>query len=114
MEDDTKDLTEAGLSLSDTYTMGLVSASGLNPQLANVHLKNHALSGSNYSEAYNGHILTNTPTIRNLILYPVNFAIRQNWPEKRVKLGFYDTILEDTSSKTEKSGKNANTIQQKQ
>jgi len=99
LADDTKLLSEVGLSLHDTYTLGYVSASSINPQLANVHLKNHALSGSNMKEAYDMHIQTYTPILRNLILHPINTALRINFPDKKLKAGFMDIAFDDTSKK---------------
>jgi hypothetical protein len=95
LEDDTKTLSEVGMELSDTYTIGYVSANSLHPQLANVNLKNQSLSGSNLREALEMHIRCNTPTMRSLLLTPANNAIKINWPDKNLKLGFMDLAFED-------------------
>ena len=114
LEDDTKELSETGISLYDTYTMGYISASSIHPQLANVHLKNHALSGSNLREAYEMHIKTAVPTMRMLLLHPVNTALKLNFPEKNMKLGFMDVAFEDFNEKNSTTKKTDNDIQQKQ
>jgi hypothetical protein len=100
LDDDTKTLSEVGLTLHDTYTIGYVSASSIHPQLANVHLKNHALSGSNLKEAYDMHIRTATPIMRNLILHPINTALKINFSNKNLKAGFMDLSSNDTTFKT--------------
>ena len=99
LEDDTKELSEVGMSLHDTYTVGFTSASSINPQLANVHLKNHALSGSQLREAYEMHIKTATPMMRTLLLHPVNTALKINFPNKNIKIGFMDVAFEDYNQK---------------
>jgi len=100
LEDDTKQLSEVGMSLHDTATVAFVSASSIHPQLANIHLKNHALSGSNLVEAYNLHIKTATPVMRNIILNPINIALKANFPKKNLNVGFMD--IELMSEKTKK------------
>jgi len=97
--DDTKELSEVGMSLHDTYTIGYVSANSINPTLANVHLKNHALSGSNLRESYEIHIKTVTPMLRQILLHPVNTAIKLNFPAKNLKIGFMDVAFEDYNQK---------------
>ena len=95
LEDDTKMLSEVGMSLHDTYTIGYVSANAIHPQLANVNLKNQSLSGSNLREAYEMHIKTATPTMRNLLLHAVNTGIKLNFPDKKIKVGFKDMAFDD-------------------
>ncbi len=95
LDDDTKMLAETGMNLHDTYTMGFVSASSIHPQLANVHLKNHALSGSNLREAYEMHIKTAVPTMRYLLLDAANTALKINFPHKKLHLGFMDVAFDD-------------------
>ena len=106
LDDDTKELSETGLDLWDTATVGFVSANTVHPQLANINLKNHALSGSNLVEAYNMHILTATPTMRNLLLSPANTALKVNWPSLGLKLGFMDSFL--TNKHTESNATQQN------
>ena len=95
LEDDTKELSEVGMDLHDTYTVAFTSASSIHPQLANINLKNHALSGSNLREAYEMHIKTATPTMRMLLLQPVNTALKINFPGKNLKIGFQDIAFEN-------------------
>jgi len=99
LDDDTKELSETGMDLHDTYTMGFVSASSIHPQLANVNLKNQSLSGSNLREAYEMHIKTAVPTMRMLLLHAVNTAIQINFPGKKLKLGFQDVAFQDYNVK---------------
>jgi len=114
LEDDTKTLSEVGMQLSDTYTIGYVSANSLHPQLANVNLKNQSLSGSNLREAYEMHIKTSTPTMRELLLHPVNTAIKMNWPSKNLKIGFMDMAFQDFNKIQSTTKTDSNVIQQKQ
>ncbi len=93
LEDDTKDQAQVGLDLHDSYSVAYTSALGISPKLANLNLKNHALSGSDVKEEYEKHIRTTAPRIRNKILSPVNAAIRANWPKKRLKIAFQDSLL---------------------
>jgi hypothetical protein len=113
LPDDTKELSETGVNLHDTYTMGYISAKSIHPQLANVNLKNQSLSGSNLREAYEMHIKTATPTMRNLILTPVNQCLKINFPTKNLKIGFQDLAFENFNDKnsTTKVNANANAIQ---
>ncbi len=109
LDDKTKELSETGLALMDSVTIGYVSANSIHPQLANIHLKNHALSGSNLKEAYDMHIQTATPTMRNLLLWPVNTAMKVNWPSSGLKLGFMDAEIngkEKTKEKTDQAPPN--------
>jgi len=99
LEDDTKELSETGMDLHDTYTMGYVSASSIHPQLANVNLKNQSLSGSNLREAYEMHIKTAVPTMRMLLLHAVNTALKINFPKKGLKIGFQDVAFTDYNEK---------------
>lgn len=95
LDDDTRELSEVGMSLHDTYTIGYVSANSIHPQLANINLKNHALSGSNLREAYEMHIKTSTPLMRSLLLHPANTALKINFPSKGLKIGFMDLAFEE-------------------
>ena len=87
------------MDLHDTYTIGYVSASSLNTSLANVHLKNHSLSGGNLRESYEMHIKTATPTMRQLLLHPVNTALKINFPNKNLKLSFMNVAFENYDTK---------------
>lgn len=100
LEDDYKELSEVGINLYDIASTAFIAAKSMNPQLANIHLKNHALSGSELSEAYEGHIKTHAPMMRELLLYDVNLAIKLNWPNKKIKVGFIDQIFENQKPKT--------------
>ncbi len=111
LEDDTKELSEVGIDLHDTYTMGYVSAKSIHPQLANVNLKNQSLSGSNLREAYEMHIRTAVPTMRNILLNPVNTALKLNFPDKNMKLGFMDVAFTDFAEKNSVTKKTENVIQ---
>ena len=95
LEDDTKAISEAGIDLHDTFTMGVISAFSLHPQLSNIQQKNHALSGSNLREAYEMHIATSTPIMRELLLHAVNTAIKINFPSKNLRVGFQDVAFND-------------------
>jgi len=110
LPDDTKELSETGVNLHDTYTMGFISSKSIHPQLANVNLKNQSLSGSNLREAYEMHIKTATPTMRMLLLQPVNTALKLNFPDKNLKIGFQDLAFENFNNKnsTLKNTKNTN------
>lgn len=111
LKDNTLDLSKVGLDLNETASAAYLSSLGLNPQLGNINLKNHALSGSNLVEAYNIHISIATPMLRQLLLAPVNTAIKLNWPNSRWCLGFQDVIFANTQ--TQKPNTNAS-IQQQQ
>jgi len=95
LDDDTESISKVGMDLHDTFSAGVASAVSLNPQLANMHLKNHALSGSNLREAFDMHIAVATPTMRNLLLNAANVALKINYPKSGLKLGFMDTAFED-------------------
>lgn len=110
LEDDTKELSEVGAELHDTYTAGYVSAASIHPQLANIHMKNHALSGSNLREAYEMHIKTAVPTMRMLLLHPVNTALKINFPGKNLKAGFMDVAFEDFNEKNSTVKKENNAL----
>lgn len=99
LEDDTKELSEVGISLNNTYTAGYASSVSLSPELANIHLPNHSLSGSNLREAYEMHINTAAPTMRLLLLDAVNTAIKINFPKLGLKLGFQDVAFADYADK---------------
>lgn len=106
LKDNTLDLSRVGLDLNETASAAYVSSLSLNPQLANINLKNHALSGSNLVEAYNIHIAIATPMLRSLLLEPVNTAIALNWPKKGWKLGFQDIVFANnhTENNPQKDG----------
>ena len=95
LEDDTKDISETGMDLHDTYSIGYLTSKSIHPQLANVNLKNQSLSGSNLREAYEMHIKTATPMMRNILLGPANAALKINFPNSGLKLGFMDLAFEE-------------------
>lgn len=99
LDDDTKTLSEVGMELNDTFSLAYVSSNSINPLLANLHLKNHALSGSTLREAYEMHINVSAPNMRALLLKPVNRAIKLNFPAKNLKLGFMDLAFSEYNNK---------------
>ncbi len=56
------------------------------------------------------HIKTAVPTMRMLLLHPVNTAIRLNFPKKNMKLGFMDVAFEDFNEKNSSEKKQKNDI----
>ena len=94
LEDNTEKNSKAYLDASSNIDESIIASAHLDPSLSNIQISGKLSSGLDKLIAFNIHQLVSTPTPRRLILSPVNEAIRINWPNKDIKIGFHDTQLE--------------------
>ncbi len=71
---------------------------GLHPSLSNIMVNGKLASGSELLYAFKLYLASDTAIPTMLITASINDAIRINWPEKDLQLGFYHS-----SVKTEES-----------
>lgn len=98
-----KDFVEAQIKISERADVTTVGGLGLHQALSNISTNGKSDSGSEQLYAYKNFILSEVQMPEMTICSAINAAIAHNWPEKKLKLGFYRTLPEKeediTSSK---------------
>lgn len=88
-----KETSESFLQLYNDCNQALTSAFQVQPSLASIQLGNKMSSGSEVLNAFNLHVKTRTPIARQIILNPINSALRINFPNTKAKVVFKDIAL---------------------
>ena len=88
-----KETSESFLQLYNDSNQALTSAFQVQPALASIQLGNKMSSGSEVLNAFNLHLKTRTPIAREIILNPINAALRFNFPNTMAKVVFRDISL---------------------
>ncbi|NQD71337.1 hypothetical protein HP439_11455, partial [Sphingobacterium shayense] len=88
-----KDFIEAQVKVSDKADSAATSGMGLNPALANLVSSSGSVGGSALLYAMKFHVLTDVNIPEKIIFQGINDAISINWPELKVKMGFYRKII---------------------
>lgn len=88
-----KDFIEAQIKVSEKADSAATSGMGLNPSLANIITNGSFASGSQLLYAMKFHILTDVNIPERIIFEAINQAIKINWPDENVKMGFARKIV---------------------
>lgn len=93
IDNNVKELAESFLKLYDVGEKATVAGVNIPTAIANMSAGRNMNSGSEMLYAYNSAIAIQTPIARRLLLQPINNLIRANWPNKNVKVGIRDILL---------------------
>lgn len=89
-----KDFVQAQIKISERADVTTVGGLGLHQALSNISTNGKSDSGSEQLYAYKNFILSEIQMPEMTICNAINAAIAHNWPEKKLKLGFYRTLPE--------------------
>lgn len=95
-----KDFVEAQIRISERADVVSVAGLGLHQALSNVAASGKSDSGSEQFYAYKNYMLSETHLPEYLATLAINEAIRINWPEKDIRLGFYRPLPEQEQDVT--------------
>lgn len=93
-----KDFVDSQLKIAEASVSAITSGMGLHPSLSNIMVNGKLASGSELLYAFKLYLASDIAIPTMLITASINDAIRINWPEKDLQLGFYHS-----SVKTEES-----------
>lgn len=89
-----KDYVTAQIEISKRSDFTTTAGLGLHQALSNVGGDGKSDSGSEQLYAYKNHILSEVALPESIICEAINYAIKINWPGKKIKLGFYRNLPE--------------------
>ncbi len=84
-----KDFVTAQIAISNHANHALSSGLNLHSALANVSETGKADSGAEQIYAFKTFIKTGVDIPELIIMKAINYALKANWPDKKLKLGFY-------------------------
>lgn len=88
-----KDYIEAQLKVSDKADAATTNGMGVHPSLSGIQVDGKLSSGSEQLYALKSYIATSTAIPERIVLQAFNQAIRANFPESPLMLGFYHQIV---------------------
>lgn len=88
-----KEFVEAQLKINDASVSAITSGMGLYPALSNISMQGKLSSGSDLMNAFQLARLVDVEIPSNTVLKALNQAIAVNFPDKKLKIGFYYTKL---------------------
>lgn len=97
-----KEFVETQISISNKASAAVTSAVGLHKSLAGISKDGSADSGSEQLYAYLMYKLTGVRIPEMIVMETINNAIRINFPEKKLKLGFYHEAAQKQEDQTSK------------
>lgn len=89
-----KDFVDAQIKISQRADQALSAGIGLHSSLGNVSETGKSDSGSEQYYALIGYLNTGVDIPEMIIMKAINYAIKANWPEKKIKLGFAYNVVE--------------------
>lgn len=102
IEQNIKEFVDTQISIANKSDSAVSSAVGLHKALAGISAQGSADSGSEQLYAYLMYKLTGVRIPEMLVTDPVNYAIRANFPEKKIKLGFFHEEAQKQEDQTSK------------
>jgi hypothetical protein len=93
IDNKSKDFIEGQLKIADKADSATTSAIGLHPALSNIMVAGKLASGSEMLYALKLYLSSDTAIPEGIIMEAINTAIKINWPDKDVKLGFYHKVV---------------------
>lgn len=88
-----KDFVESQLKIGEAANSAITSGMQLHPSLTNIMVNGKLASGSEMLYAHQIYKLSDVAIPEMVILDPINQAIRFNFPETDLQLGFYHQSL---------------------
>ncbi|HLP05089.1 MAG TPA: hypothetical protein VK152_06645 [Paludibacter sp.] len=95
-----KEYVDAQIAIANKGDSAATSGFGLNPALSNIIVEGKMNSGSEMIYALKGYFATETAVPEMILFQPWNDVIRANWPDKKLKLGFYRPVISTESATT--------------
>lgn len=105
-----KDFVEAQIKISERTDFTTTSGLGLHQALSNITSSGKSDSGSEQLYAYKNHQLSEVVLPELLICKSINDAIKINWPNKKLKVGFHRSLPEKEEDVT-KSKRTSNAVE---
>jgi hypothetical protein len=94
-----KDFIDAQVNISKQASLEVTSGLGLHPALSNISFDGNLPSGSEQLYAFKLYLLTGVAIPESIVCRDINNAISANFPEKRLKLGFYhDAVITESAT----------------
>ncbi len=97
-----KDYVDAQIAIANKGDSAATSGFGLSPALSNIIVEGKMNSGSELIYALKGYFATETAVPEMILFQPWNDVIRANWPDKKLKLGFYRPVVATEAATTPK------------
>ena len=94
-----KDFIESQLSISKHANYALSANIAIHSALANVSEAGKSDSGSEQLYALQNYLLTGVDIPEMIVMKPINYALKANFPTKGLKMGFYHEAGKDKSDK---------------
>lgn len=88
-----KDFIDAQLKIAEKADSATTSGLGLHPSLSNIIVGGQLSSGSQMLYALKLYLASDTTIPEEVVFEPVNQAIRDNFPDRDIKVGFYHRIV---------------------
>lgn len=102
IEQNIKEFVDTQISIANKSDSAVSSAVGLHKALAGISAQGSADSGSEQLYAYLMYKLTGVRIPEMLVTDPVNYGLRSNFPEKKIKLGFFHEEAQKQEDQTSK------------
>ena len=84
-----KDLVSANIEISRESNRAVAAGVGMHPALGGAGESGKSDSGSEQLYALKNYLITGIDIPEMIVMKAINYAIKANWPEKDLKLGFY-------------------------
>lgn len=88
-----KDFIEAQLKIAEKADSATTSGLGLHPSLSNIIVGGQLASGSQMLYALKLYLASDTAIPEEVIFEPINQAIKDNFPGKDIKIGFFHKVV---------------------
>lgn len=95
-----KDFVDSQLKIAEAAVSAITSGMGLHPSLSNIMVNGKLASGSEMLYAFKLYLNSDTAIPQMIIMSSINQAIRFNFPEKDVQLGFFHQSVKSEESLT--------------
>lgn len=89
IDQNVKDYVESQIKISQRADHVLTATTGVHSSLSNVGQEGKSDSGSEQYHALNNYLATSVDIPEMIVLKPINYAIKANFPKKKLKMGFY-------------------------
>lgn len=95
-----KDFVESQIKISERADYAVAGGMNVHGALGNISGKGTSDSGSEQLYALKNYMLTGIDIPEMIITKAINYAIKANWPQKKLKLGFHHNVVEKESDIT--------------
>ncbi len=89
IDQNVKDFVKSQIEISNHASLKVSTSIGVHSALGNVGEKGKADSGTEQLYALQNYLQTGIDIPEMIVMKPINMAIKANWPDSELKLGFY-------------------------